>query len=123
MGKKKCEPSNCNEVISRYELLQELHRRDQDSEEIVETINNMTQKGVEIPIPNTNIVVVVDITPMSRKGTPMTHSSIRFLATLDPIDADRLGVTADYAIDVGEKHVVMHKDGSRITDISIGGNA
>ena len=131
MEKKKCEvsqnestplPSNCNEVISRYELLQELHRRDQDSEEIVETINDMTPKGVEAPpVPNSNIVVFVDIMPMNRRGNPMvTDDNICFLATLNPIDADRFGITADYAIDIGEKHVVLHKDGSMITNVFIG---
>lgn len=140
MGKKKCEPSNCNEVISRYELLQELHRRDQDSEDVVATINDMTPIGLVHDIISENsskcnahdpidvsdyhpmttpIVVAVDITPMSGTGVPMAPNSTRFLATLEPANCDRLGVTADYIIDVGEKRVVLHKDGSKITGVSI----
>lgn len=148
MGNKKCR--NCNEVISRYELLQELHRRDQDSEEIIETINDMTAKGTikglvilasselskseisnnqkrddhapiksSIPPMATPIVVVVDITPMSGTGVPMSPNSTRFLATLEPVNCDRLGITSDYVIDIGEKHVILRKDGSKITDVSV----
>lgn len=115
MEEKKCR--NCNEVISRYELLQELHRRDQDSEEIVETINDMTPKGVEVPDQSNNIVVVVDITPMNGKGIPMAPNSTRFLATLEPVNCDRLGIIADYVVDIGEKHVILHKVADRITSI------
>lgn len=122
MGEKKCR--NCNEVISRYELLQELHRRDQDSEDVVATINDMTTKGIEVPDQSNNIVVVVDITPMNTDGVSISPVAvIRFLATLEPFKVDRLGITADYAFDIGEKHVVLHKDGSRITNVSIGGNS
>ncbi len=68
---------------------------------------------------STPIVVTVDITPMSGTGVPMSPNSTRFLATLEPVNCDRLGITSDYTIDIGEKHVVLHKDGSKIIGVSI----
>ena len=121
MGEKKSR--NCNELISRYELLQELHRRDQDDADVVETINDMTPKGIEVPDQSNNIVVMVDVTPMTGKGFPMAPSNnVRFLATLEPFKIDRLGLTANYAIDIGEKHVVLHRGGNKITEVCMGNN-
>ena len=153
MGEKKCEvsqnestplPSNCNEVISRYELLQELHRRDQDSEEIIETVKDMAAKGTikgSVILPSSDlskpeiktalnsvygfppvakpIVVAVDIDPMDENGVSMSPNSTRFLATLESANCDRLGLMADYVIDIGEKRVVLHRDGTKITGVSI----